>query len=50
MIKIIKIMFEQTFKNIDIFHKDAGAALGDLIKVKELFIEFQKYLYEQRVA
>jgi len=29
---------------------DAGTALGDLTKVKDLFIEFQKYLYEERVA
>lgn len=30
--------------------EDAGAMLGDLTKVRELFIEFQKYLYEERVA
>ena len=31
--------------------EDAGAALGDLTKVKDLFIEFQKHLYEkERVA
>ncbi len=30
--------------------EDAGALLGDLTKVRELFIEFQKYLYEERVA
>ncbi len=29
---------------------DASAVLGDLSKVKELFIEFQKHLYEQKVA
>jgi type I restriction enzyme R subunit len=29
---------------------DASAVLGDLSKVKELFIEFQKHLYEQQVA
>ncbi|MFZ4402331.1 MAG: type I restriction-modification enzyme R subunit C-terminal domain-containing protein, partial [Bacteroidales bacterium] len=29
---------------------DAGEALGDLNKVKELFIEFQKYLYAEMVA
>lgn len=29
---------------------DAQAALGDLIKVKDIFINFQKYLYQQRVA
>jgi type I restriction enzyme, R subunit len=30
--------------------EDAGAVLGDLSKVKDLFIEFQKYLYEEKVA
>jgi type I restriction enzyme R subunit len=30
--------------------EDAGSELGDLSKVKELFIEFQKYLYEEKVA
>ena len=30
--------------------EDAGEVLGDLTKVKDLFIEFQKYLYERRVA
>ncbi len=30
--------------------EDASEVLGDLTKVKDLFIEFQKYLYEQRVA
>jgi len=31
--------------------EDAGAELGDLLAVKDLFIEFQKYLYqEERVA
>ncbi len=30
--------------------EDAGVVLGDLSKVKELFIEFQKYLYEEKVA
>jgi type I restriction enzyme R subunit len=30
--------------------EDAGAILGDLSKVKDLFIEFQKYLYQQKVA
>ena len=30
--------------------EDAGAILGDLSKVKDLFIEFQKYLYQEKVA
>lgn len=30
--------------------EDAGAVLGDLSKVKDLFIDFQKHLYEERVA
>ena len=30
--------------------EDAGAELGDLNKVRELFIEFQKYLYVEKVA
>jgi len=30
--------------------EDAGAVLGDLSKVKDLFIEFQKYLYQRKVA
>ena len=30
--------------------EDAGSELGDLSKVKELFIEFQKYLYQEKVA
>jgi len=30
--------------------QDAGAVLGDLTKVRELFIEFQKYLYELKAA
>ncbi len=30
--------------------EDAGAILGDLSKVKDLFIEFQKHLYKQVVA
>ncbi len=30
--------------------EDAGAVLGDLTKVKDLFIEFQKYLYQEKVA
>lgn len=30
--------------------QDAGAVLGDLSKVRELFIEFQQYLYPQKVA
>lgn len=30
--------------------EDAGAVLGDLSKVKDLFIEFQKYLYQEKVA
>ena len=30
--------------------EDAGLVLGDLSKVRELFIEFQKHLYETRVA
>jgi type I restriction enzyme R subunit len=30
--------------------EDAAAILGDLTRVKDLFIEFQKYLYEERVA
>ena len=29
---------------------DAGHVLGDLVKVRELFIEFQKHLYEGQVA
>lgn len=29
---------------------DAGKALGDLVKVRELFIDFQKYLYNGQVA
>jgi type I restriction enzyme, R subunit len=29
---------------------DAGTALGDLAKIKELFITFQQYLYEKKVA
>ena len=29
---------------------DASAVLGDLIEVKDIFINFQKYLYQQRVA
>ena len=29
---------------------DAGAVLGDLSKVKDLFIEFQKHLYEKKAA
>jgi type I restriction enzyme, R subunit len=30
--------------------EDASSLLGDLSGVRELFIEFQKYLYEERVA
>jgi type I restriction enzyme R subunit len=30
--------------------EDAGSVLGDLSKVRELFIEFQKHLYEQKIA
>lgn len=30
--------------------EDAGKVLGDLSKVKDLFIEFQRYLYELRVG
>jgi type I restriction enzyme R subunit len=30
--------------------EDAGAVLGDLAEVRELFLEFQKYLYEDKVA
>ena len=30
--------------------EDAGSLLGDLSKVRELFIEFQKHLYEQKIA
>jgi len=30
--------------------EDAGSELGDLSKVKELLIEFQKYLYQKKVA
>ncbi|MEI6062157.1 MAG: DEAD/DEAH box helicase family protein [Bacteroidota bacterium] len=30
--------------------EDAGAMLGDLSKVKDLFIEFQQYLYQEKVA
>jgi type I restriction enzyme, R subunit len=29
---------------------DAGMALGDLVKIRELFITFQQYLYEKKVA
>ena len=29
---------------------DAGNVLGDLVKVRELFIDFQKHLYEGKVA
>lgn len=31
-------------------YEDAKAVLGDLSKVKALFIDFQKYLYQQKVA
>lgn len=31
-------------------YEDAEATLGDLSKVRDLFIEFQKYLYQERVA
>ena len=30
--------------------EDAGSVLGDLSKVRELFIEFQKHLYETKIA
>jgi type I restriction enzyme R subunit len=30
--------------------EDAGAVLGDLAKVRDLFIEFQKFLYDSKVA
>jgi type I restriction enzyme R subunit len=30
--------------------EDAKAVLGDVVKISSLFIEFQKYLYEQRTA
>ncbi len=30
--------------------EDASSALGDLLKVREIFIEFQKYLYQSKVA
>jgi type I restriction enzyme, R subunit len=30
--------------------EDAGAVLGDLSNVRDLFIEFQKYLYQKKVA
>ena len=30
--------------------EDAGSVLGDLSKVRELFIEFQKHLYEEKIA
>ena len=30
--------------------EDAGSVLGDLSKVKDLFIEFQRYLYEKKVG
>ncbi len=30
--------------------EDAGSVLGDLSKIRELFIDFQKHLYEQRIA
>lgn len=31
-------------------YEDAQSVLGDLTKVKDLFIDFQKYLYQQKVA
>ena len=31
-------------------YEDASSALGDLLKVRDVFIEFQKYLYQQKVA
>jgi hypothetical protein len=30
--------------------EDAGATLGDLGLVRDLFIGFQKYLYQNRIA
>jgi type I restriction enzyme R subunit len=30
--------------------QDAGAVLGDLAKVRDLFIEFQNFLYDSKVA
>ncbi len=30
--------------------EDAKAVLGDVVKISSLFIEFQKYLYQQKVA
>ena len=30
--------------------EDAGSALGDLLKIRDVFIEFQKYLYQSKVA
>ena len=30
--------------------EDAGAVLGDLAEVRELFLKFQKHLYEEQVA
>jgi type I restriction enzyme R subunit len=30
--------------------EDASTALGDLLKVRELFIDFQRYLYQNKIA
>ena len=43
MLPILLINKYQSFQ-------DAGAKLGDLSKVKDLFIEFQKHLYEVKAA
>lgn len=42
----LPVLLENKYQSLP----DAGAALGDLMLVKDLFFEFQKYLYEERVA
>jgi type I restriction enzyme R subunit len=42
----LPVLLENKYQSLP----DAGAALGDLMLVKDLFIEFQKHLYEERVA
>lgn len=42
----LPVLLENKYQSLP----DAGAALGDLMLVKNLFIEFQKHLYEERVA
>jgi hypothetical protein len=39
-------MFEQTFKNIP----EAMEELGDVEKIQNTFIQFQKYLYGKMVV